>query len=91
MEFDFIISCVWTILFVFIIIFTTFQPMRLSAFFGCFLLNSGAYIELPTKVGTRIELETPEKDRRIHRLKGCEYKNKDEENSPNTLNKQNYL
>ena len=36
-------------LFIFIAIFTTFQPVRPSTFFKCFLSNSGAYTELQTE------------------------------------------
>ena len=41
-------------------------------------------------VGSRIRQETPEEGRRTHRLKHCEYINninKDEDDSPKTLNR----
>ena len=41
-------------------------------------------------VGYRVRQETPEKGRRIYRLKCCEYKNKDEANSTNILRDNNY-
>ena len=42
----FIIQGFRTIVFIFIAIFTKFQPICPPAFFRCFLLNSGAYTEL---------------------------------------------
>ena len=39
----FIIECIWTIFFIFIVIFATFLLMCSSAFFRCFMLNSRAY------------------------------------------------
>ena len=38
----------WAVVFIFIIIFTTFRPMCRLAFFTCFLSNSGTYTELRT-------------------------------------------
>ena len=40
------------------------------------------------RVGSRVQ-PTPEKGRRIYRPKRCEYNNKDEDNSPKTLNDEN--
>ena len=34
-------------------------------------------------VGSRVRQETPEEGRKKHQLKHCEYKNEDEDNSPN--------
>ena len=44
----FIIQGFRTIVFIFIVIFTTFQPICPPTFFRCFLSNSGAYKELRT-------------------------------------------
>ena len=44
----FIIQGFWTIVFIFIVIFTTFRPLCLPAFLGCFLSNSGAYADFRT-------------------------------------------
>ena len=41
-------------------------------------------------VDSRVWQETPEEGWRIHRLKHCEYNNKDEDNSLNTVNDKNY-
>ena len=38
------------------------------------------------RAGFRVRLETPEDGRRTHQLKHQEYINKNEDNSPNTLN-----
>ena len=43
----FIIKGFWTIVFIFIIISTTFRPIRPSAFFRC-LSKSGTFMELRT-------------------------------------------
>ena len=40
-------------------------------------------------VGSRVPQETPEEGRRTYRSKRCEYNNKDEDNSPKTLNYKN--
>ena len=37
-------------------------------------------------VGSQVRHETPEESQRTHQLKHCEYNNKDEDNSLNTLN-----
>ena len=42
------------------------------------------------RVGSKVRHETPEESRRMHRSKCCEYNNKDEDNSSNTLNNKNY-
>ena len=39
-----------TIIFIFIVIFTTFRPMRPSVFFKCFILNLVTYTELKTEL-----------------------------------------
>ena len=39
-------------------------------------------------VGSQIR-QTPEEGRKTYRLKHCEYNNKDEDNSPKTLNDKN--
>ena len=44
----FIITGFQTIVFIFIVISTTFRPICPSAFFRCFLSNSGTYTELRT-------------------------------------------
>ena len=36
-------------------------------------------------VGSRVQQETPKEGKRTYRPKGCEYNNKDEDNSPKTL------
>ena len=41
-------------------------------------------------VGSRVQQETSEKSQRTYRLKCCEYNNKDEDNSPKTLNDKNH-
>ena len=41
-------------------------------------------------VGSLVPQETPEEGRRIHKPKRCEYSNKDEDNSPKTLNDKNH-
>ena len=46
---DFILKSIQTNTFIFIVIFTTFQPMCTSAFFQCFMSNSGTYKELWTE------------------------------------------
>ena len=38
------------------------------------------------RVGSRVRQETPEEGRRTHQPKRYEYNNKDEDNSPKTLN-----
>ena len=40
-------------------------------------------------VGSWVQHETPEESWRIHQPKYCEYNNKDEDYSPNTLNDKN--
>ena len=47
-------------------------------------LNKGPGLKF--HVGTRVQQETPEDDRRIHQPKRCEYNNNDEDNSSKTLN-----
>ena len=47
-------------------------------------------------IGSQVWQEVPEESWRIYQLKQCEYNNKDEDNSPNTLNdkkkkKKNYV
>ena len=39
--------------------------------------------------GSQVRQETPEEGRRTYRPKRCEYSNKDEDNSPKTLNDKN--
>ena len=41
-------------------------------------------------VGSRVWHEKPKENWKMHRPKCCEYNNKDEDNSPNTLNDKNY-
>ena len=41
-------------------------------------------------VGSRVRHETPDEGRRMHWLKRCKYNDKDEDNSPNTLDDKNY-
>ena len=41
------------------------------------------------RVGSRVWQDTPEKGRRTYQPKHCEYNNKDEDNSPKTLNDKN--
>ena len=43
------------------------------------------------RVGYRVRQETPEEGRRTHRPKRCEYNNKDEDNSPKTLNDKHFF
>ena len=43
------------------------------------------------RVSSQVQHETPEESQRMNRPKRCEYKNKDENNSPNTLKGKNYL
>ena len=136
----FIIKSFRTILFIFIVIFTTFQPICPPAFFRC-LSNSGTFTELRTtsfiestgvacsdsvshnraqvlsipvlllacsqdwtsNLHMIVSLEaqgtnaynhyamcpigqTPEEGRSTYRLKRCGNNNKDEDNSPKTLN-----
>ena len=45
---------------------------------------------LKSRVGSRVWYETPEEGWRIYRPKRCEYDNKDEDNSPKTLNDKNH-
>ena len=45
----FITQNIRTVVFNFIVIFTTFLPIRPSAFFKCFMSNSGSYIEYRTE------------------------------------------
>ena len=47
-------------------------------------LNKGCGSKL--QVGFWVPQKTPEEGQRTHRLKHCEYNNKDEDNSPKTLN-----
>ena len=42
-------------------------------------------VQLKVYVGSQVEYETPEEDRRTHWLKHCEYNNKDEDNNLNTI------
>ena len=42
------------------------------------------------RIDTRVQQETPEEGRRMNRSKRCVYSNKDEDNSPYTLNDENY-
>ena len=42
------------------------------------------------RVGSRVRPDTPEEGRRMHQPKRYEYKNKDEDNCPNTLNDKRY-
>ena len=42
-------------------------------------------------VGSRVQQEIPEEGQRMHWLKCCDYNNKDEDNSLNTLNDKNIL
>ena len=42
------------------------------------------------RVMSRVRQETPKEGRRTYRLKRCEYNNKDEDNSPKTLNDKNH-
>ena len=51
-------------------------------------LNKGH--DLKFCVGSRVQQETSEEGRRIFQLKHCEYNNKDEDNSPKTLNDKNH-
>ena len=46
--------------------------------------------ELKFSVGSRIWQETLEEGWKTHRPKRCEYNNKDEDNSLNTINDKNY-
>ena len=57
----------------------TIYPRGLSKGFG-----------LKFCVGSRVRHETPEEGRRMHRLKRCEYNEKDEDDSPNRLSDKNY-
>ena len=38
------------------------------------------------RVGSQVRQETPEEGQRTYQLKCCDYNNKDEDNSPKTLN-----
>ena len=49
----FIIYCIRTVVFIFIVIFTTFRPMYPLAFFKCFTSNEGVYTKL---CGARSEM-----------------------------------
>ena len=42
-------------------------------------------------VGSQVQQETPEEGRRTYRPKRSEYNNKDEDNSPKTLNDRIYM
>ena len=42
------------------------------------------------RVGSRVRQETPEEGLWTYRQKRCEYNNKDEDNSPKTLNDKNH-
>ena len=42
-------------------------------------------------VGFRVQQDIPEEGQRIYRPKYCEYNNKDEDNSPKTLNDKDNL
>ena len=42
------------------------------------------------RVGSQVRQETLEEDRRTYQSKGCEYNNKDKENSRKTLNDKNH-
>ena len=97
----FIIKVFRTIVFIFIVISTTFRPICPPAFFRC-LSNSGTFMELRTTsfiettgspvlillAMTRVR-QTPEEGRRTYRLKRCGNNNKDEDNSPKNLNDKN--
>ena len=65
--------------------------MHPLAFFRHFKLNSGAYPELQTRVGSQVQHETPEEGQRTHQPKYCKYIYKDEDNNTITLNDKNYL
>ena len=45
---------------------------------------------LKFRVGSRVQQETPEEGQRTQGSKCCEYNNKDEDNSPKTLNDKNH-
>ena len=76
-----------TIVFIFIVISTTFRPICPLAFFRC-LSNSETFTELSSKFceGSRVR-QTPEEGRRTYRPKRCGNNNKD--NRPKTLNDKN--
>ena len=88
----FIIKGFRTIVFVFIVISTAFRPIFPPAFFMC-LSNSGTFTKLlrPSKFpeGSRVR-QTHEEGRRTYRPKLCGNNNKDEDNSPKTLNDKNH-
>ena len=50
-------------------------------------LNKGCHLKFC--VDSRVQQETPEEGQRTYQLKRCEYNNKDEDNSPKTLNDKN--
>ena len=112
----FIIKGFRTIVFIFIVSSTMFQPICSPAFFRC-LSNSGTYTEVRTTsfiesmgvacsdsvshnrvqvlsivtVGSRVR-QTSEEGRRTYWPKRCGNNNKDEDNSPKTLNdKKNFI
>ena len=66
-----------------IFILATFRPICTSAFFRCFIPNSGI------KASVRHSMWTPEFDGK--HLKMADYNNKDQMNSPNILRNNNYL
>ena len=93
----FIIMGFRTIVFIFIVISTTFQPICPLAFFRC-LSNSGTFTELWTTSfmesmkfceGSWVR-QTPEEGRRTYQPKRCENNNKDEDNRLKTLDDKNH-
>ena len=87
----FIIKGFRTIVFIFIVISTTFRPICRLAFFRC-LSNSGIFNKGHSSMfreGSQVR-QTPEEGRSTYRLKRCGNSNKDEDNSPKTLNDKNH-
>ena len=76
----FIIKGFWTIVFIFIVFSTTFRPICPLAFFRCLSKFRECF---------RVR-QTPEEGRRTYRPKCWGNNNKDEDNSPKTLNDKNH-
>ena len=84
----FILKGFWTMVFIFIVISTTFQLLCLTESEQETPVDSIKGHRLKFRVDSRVR-QTPKEGQRTYQPKHCGYNNKDEDNSPKTLNDKN--